>query len=136
MQCPNCDEKMGAVSSSNVTAHKCFFCEGTWLSDEAFRAIKMAPGYREAMECILENSSEIGEKPSTRKCPECPVTNLRVTYNEKLELDRCPSCAGVFFDKGELRGENAPSRENQNEGAASYLVMEGACWAVIALFGN
>jgi Zn-finger nucleic acid-binding protein len=35
------------------------------------------------------------------KCPVCKVPTFVVEY-EKIELDQCPRCSGVWFDAGEL----------------------------------
>ncbi len=35
------------------------------------------------------------------KCPVCKVPTFVVEY-DKIELDLCPSCEGVWFDRGEL----------------------------------
>lgn len=39
------------------------------------------------------------------KCPKCEASELekqRFLYDESVELDVCPSCKGMWFDKGEL----------------------------------
>ena len=36
-----------------------------------------------------------------RKCPVCDV-NMTLERIESEEVDRCPSCRGIYFDKGEL----------------------------------
>lgn len=35
------------------------------------------------------------------KCPACRVPTYVVEYNQ-VELDLCPDCGGVWFDRGEL----------------------------------
>ena len=35
------------------------------------------------------------------KCPNCNET-LLMTERSKIEIDYCPSCRGVWLDKGEL----------------------------------
>ncbi len=35
------------------------------------------------------------------KCPVCKVTTVAVEY-DKIELDYCPVCRGIWFDRGEL----------------------------------
>ncbi|WP_250525797.1 zf-TFIIB domain-containing protein [Caballeronia sp. GAWG2-1] len=36
------------------------------------------------------------------KCPVCPATDLLMTSRESIETDYCPSCRGVWLDRGEL----------------------------------
>jgi uncharacterized protein len=36
------------------------------------------------------------------KCPHCPDSTLVMTERQGLEIDYCPSCRGVWLDRGEL----------------------------------
>jgi uncharacterized protein len=36
------------------------------------------------------------------KCPVCPATELLMTVREGIEIDYCPTCRGVWLDRGEL----------------------------------
>ena len=36
------------------------------------------------------------------KCPVCPDSTLAMTNREGIEIDYCPSCRGVWLDRGEL----------------------------------
>jgi Zn-finger nucleic acid-binding protein len=36
------------------------------------------------------------------KCPLCPDSVLDVTFHAGIELDICPTCRGVWLDRGEL----------------------------------
>jgi len=35
-------------------------------------------------------------------CPSCPSTNLQMTERSGVEIDYCPSCRGIWLDRGEL----------------------------------
>lgn len=35
-------------------------------------------------------------------CPVCEFTPLQVSNRQNIEIDYCPSCRGVWLDKGEL----------------------------------
>ncbi len=35
------------------------------------------------------------------KCPKCDKEMTPQTYND-VEVDKCPSCEGIYFDQGEL----------------------------------
>jgi Zn-finger nucleic acid-binding protein len=41
---------------------------------------------------------------SGRTCPQCniPLQTITLNQNEKLFIERCESCFGMFFDRGEL----------------------------------
>jgi Zn-finger nucleic acid-binding protein len=36
------------------------------------------------------------------KCPSCPETTLVMTERQGVEIDYCPSCRGIWLDRGEL----------------------------------
>ncbi len=35
-------------------------------------------------------------------CPTCPTERLVITERRGIEIDYCPSCRGVWLDRGEL----------------------------------
>ncbi len=36
------------------------------------------------------------------KCPTCPDATLVMTERQGIEIDYCPTCRGVWLDRGEL----------------------------------
>ena len=36
------------------------------------------------------------------KCPTCPDSILVITDRQSVEIDYCPTCRGVWLDRGEL----------------------------------
>ncbi len=38
----------------------------------------------------------------TMKCPRCTAADLVVSERNAIEIDVCPSCRGVWLDRGEL----------------------------------
>lgn len=36
------------------------------------------------------------------KCPNCPSTTLVMSDRQGVEIDYCPSCRGIWLDRGEL----------------------------------
>ena len=36
------------------------------------------------------------------KCPTCPDSTLLMSERQGVEIDYCPSCRGVWLDRGEL----------------------------------
>ena len=35
-------------------------------------------------------------------CPHCKVTHLAMTDRQGIEIDYCPTCRGIWLDRGEL----------------------------------
>ena len=127
---------MEAVYTSGVEAHRCPGCEGTWLSHNALVDADIEPEHRTLIDSLLQDASENSGRPTQRKCPACPETQLEAIFSQRLEIDRCPSCNGLFFDKGELSGNNEAMFEHREEGVAKSLATELAAWAIIVLFGH
>lgn len=36
------------------------------------------------------------------QCPVCPDERLAITDRQGIEIDYCPSCRGIWLDRGEL----------------------------------
>lgn len=36
------------------------------------------------------------------KCPTCPDSTLVMSERQGVEIDYCPSCRGIWLDRGEL----------------------------------
>ena len=36
------------------------------------------------------------------KCPACPTVDLVMSERQGIEIDYCPTCRGVWLDRGEL----------------------------------
>ena len=43
-----------------------------------------------------------GVKLATMKCPVCPSSTLVLSERQGIEIDYCPTCRGVWLDRGEL----------------------------------
>ncbi len=42
------------------------------------------------------------QKEPPMKCPACPDQTLSMTERNGIEIDYCPTCRGVWLDRGEL----------------------------------
>ncbi len=45
-------------------------------------------------------------------CPKCRIDQMKAETFEGIEIDRCPSCKGMYLDKGELKGMIAKKMGN------------------------
>ena len=65
------------------------------------------------------------------KCPECPEIDLIMSERQGVEIDYCPTCRGVWLDRGELdkiierstaspQPQAAPSHRSQESGHSSH----------------
>ncbi len=61
------------------------------------------------------------------KCPVCKDINLVISERQGIEIDYCPSCRGVWLDRGELDkiidksvSFNTQNTYNQNYSKPNY----------------
>ena len=59
------------------------------------------------------------------ECPVCSGTDLLMTERQGVEIDYCPSCRGVWLDRGEL--DKIIERANAESAASWATSSEG--WA-------
>jgi Zn-finger nucleic acid-binding protein len=52
------------------------------------------------------------------KCPNCVAVDLLLTDRQGIEIDYCPSCRGVWLDRGELDKFIQSSELNGNDRSA------------------
>jgi Zn-finger nucleic acid-binding protein len=87
----------GASSEPFVPPSRCSKCRGVWLPHGAMEAHPL-PG-------SIEVSKAIPAKADARSgvCPLCRgvLVRARVEGEHPFHLDRCPICAGIWFDSGE-----------------------------------
>jgi hypothetical protein len=76
--------------------------EEGWFRQNEARLIEEARARRQAAE--RQKQSEEADAQRVRhwkKCPKCGADMQTVTI-EKIEVEKCPQCEGIFFDRGEL----------------------------------
>lgn len=59
------------------------------------------------------------------KCPVCGTPDLLMTERQGVEIDYCPTCRGVWLDRGELdklieRTDGGPAMTSPAQSARSY----------------
>ncbi|VVD69855.1 hypothetical protein PCA20602_00568 [Pandoraea capi] len=52
------------------------------------------------------------------KCPVCGIPDLLMTERQGVEIDYCPSCRGVWLDRGEL--DKLIERTDGGAGASAH----------------
>ena len=106
MHCIRCDTDMKKTAKAGIVIDACPNCRGLWLDGGELEMLEK--GYKkENAELMQEAAREIRSertKGITIKgmCPNCQDASLRVIRRERVEVDFCPACKGIFFDEGEL----------------------------------
>jgi len=89
MNCPKCKAPLESLMIvSGVVVFQCPACSGAmYEADDLTVALKL-----------------VGVKPARLDCPRCRRPMETATaYEGKIELDRCPACAALWFDAGEIK---------------------------------
>lgn len=105
-RCPICKIQIERIPYEGVGVHHCGKCGGYWLTKISLDAILnrrelvMPPAVQAQMLKMAEESNTI------RKliCLVCGVEMVKTPFKQwsAVQLDRCPRCEGLWFDRGEL----------------------------------
>jgi ribosomal protein L37AE/L43A len=73
-----------------------------WFRQHEAELIEQARRRRAEAEALRKASEEQRARDSHRgHCPRCGAS-MQTDRIEEIEIDKCPSCEGIFFDRGEL----------------------------------
>jgi Zn-finger nucleic acid-binding protein len=102
MNCPKCGtdtlDPFGMIEGVNVDF--CGGCKGIWFDEGELAFYTEMPADLPELGAVLARG-----KSTDHRCPHCSGTRLvEVPYVGTLRplLDVCPTCRGVFVDRGEL----------------------------------
>ena len=104
MLCPECCDEMLVLELDGVEIDCCDECHGIWL-DEGELELITGNDYESDLPFLkaLTEKNTVKSK-GKRKCPVCgkPMLLVDIPLDPVIEIDRCPSNHGLWFDKGEL----------------------------------
>jgi len=111
MKCPVCQATLSPCSYGDQTIDLCKQCGGVWFdSKEIVPAITALASRDETpglhAKDALQFSPPLNPPAEQEKlCPRCTVfTNIfNYSYDSNIFLNSCPSCQGIWADKGELQ---------------------------------
>lgn len=76
--------------------------ENDWFRQNEAKMIEAARKKREAAEAEKKSAeAEARRQAHWRKCPKCGGDMSIETFSG-IEIEKCPDCEGIFFDRGEL----------------------------------
>ena len=120
-----------------ILLYSCLFCEGAWLPETSVTALyeQASSGKKWAQVSALATESD--ESSSSVNCPCCVDTSLEIIEVHGIELDVCVSCAGVFFDMGELKAlKKQLKAKNKEYGFGEHLAGEILVSAIISVLSG
>lgn len=88
-RCPGCGSAMQVFRVGEVEIDKCFFCGGLFLNDGELEQV------------LGRRLTATAGSSAGRDCSSCQ-TNMVHSRVERVEMDHCPDCGGVYLDLGEL----------------------------------
>lgn len=76
--------------------------EDGWFRQNEAAMLEAARKKREEADKVRQSAElEARRKAHWRKCPKCGA-DMRVESISDVEVEKCPDCGGIFFDRGEL----------------------------------
>jgi Zn-finger nucleic acid-binding protein len=105
MKCPLCKIEMGKKTGGGVEVDACNKCKGIWFEkDELRKAKDSADKDINWMDFeIWKHKDKFKADPRKLACPKCNLTLVAINYGHtNIEIDYCPTCAGIWLDRGEF----------------------------------
>ena len=98
--CPKCRLEMAAETWEDVEIDRCGSCQGIFLDEGELSSLLRLRLGAEVDNLRYSSLSDMMDGLEAT-CPHCNVSMKPVTLHG-VRIDRCPSCAGAFFDEGEV----------------------------------
>lgn len=99
--CPACAGATVLTGWDDIFGFECQGCSGHIIRSDSLNSFLTK--HIEAQP-FLEYLERVRESPVSRRtlgCPDCPSGAYHVLRTERLEVDACAGCGGLFFDAGE-----------------------------------
>ena len=100
MKCPRCKSDLFVVEYRDIELDYCPSCGGLWFDSGEMDLLSEKSG----KECATLRPSA-DAKEALLRCPICRVRmdkRLMGSETEPVLVDLCPSCEGLWLDRGEL----------------------------------
>jgi len=116
--CPHCHTGLMEVNYEGAPAMRCSYCEGIFVAQDAIsrilirrdmtfpeEVVRLAEAATKQKDLFQKGRTRYKlENPFILTCPRCRNKMRRqfFVYSYPVEIDRCVSCNGLWFDKQEL----------------------------------
>lgn len=111
-KCPRCTADLKTIRYEGTEIETCPVCEGEWLdADELAQIIQRVEHTfsREEMGTLDRARQRVfrvthggQERLNCPKCPDQKLTPFNYASTSGIILDKCPTCGGIWLDRGEL----------------------------------
>jgi Zn-finger nucleic acid-binding protein len=108
MDCPRCEielvTEVKEEMNQSLEYHSCSLCEGIWISKPVLNFLERI---KEPVAFEVLNIDSKIDQLIGLDCPSCGEDQLMKKAehprDERVIMDVCESCEGIWLDKGELR---------------------------------
>ena len=129
MKCPQCQENLSRQERQGKEVFECLYCEGYWLPLSSLNNLAEADENAPSPE-HLGRLFESARSPANRICPACLGQHFNLVQIGDAEIDICPNCRSVFFDKGEVQQllpSGMPAHASEEIGIAGIKALSWLC---------
>ncbi len=130
LNCPRCHSSLAAITANGVEVDICRNgCGGVWFDEKEYK--KFDEASEDATPLLLTSpsgaapaSNDVGPAMSCPKCGEDGILARRASGpDDKITIDQCMRCSGIWFDVGELGTYRAQFKtEDERETAADSFL--------------
>lgn len=101
MDCPRCNAVMRPRRVRNVIVHFCPDCAGLWLGRDAMAGLRRRHGDKVTALTTAGSRARKADPEGKAVCPD-DSSRMVLRTHRGVTVDLCPSCGGVWLDRGEL----------------------------------
>ncbi len=129
MNCPACENTLSQIIVSGVEVDVCKNgCGGVWFDNFEFKKFDEPHEYAGEELLAVERDPNVQVNLSEKRpCPKCNnIIMMRHFFSvkNKVEIDECPSCAGIWLDTGELSEIRSLFSSEEEKRAAAEKVFD------------
>jgi Zn-finger nucleic acid-binding protein len=105
---------MNRVDYARLEIRRCPTCGGTYVDEGVFHTLQRR---REARVTGPDVPQMQPHPEEPVRCPRCNLEMRKIPYTEgsDITVDKCQSCQGYWFDKGELQAVQVVYRNMQDD---------------------
>ena len=100
MNYPDCNLYMDLVTLNGFDVNWCYSCNRIWLNSKILDEILSKTDHLNSK--FLDELIKLKGAINKRYCPNCKEERLYEYNIDRVLIDQCINCYGVFFEKGEL----------------------------------
>jgi Zn-finger nucleic acid-binding protein len=107
MRCPACQRPLSRLKAGTVLLDVCANgCGGIWFDNRELEKVNREHASPDDKPVDISHNPAVRvDEHAARPCPRCDAVTLEqklFSLGSGVVLDRCPECAGVWLDHGEL----------------------------------